>query len=105
MVKKEKVAGKGKHIFYLVAASGMLFYALSVLGQGSLDGGAKLFWYVWLAFTAVIIAANINMLLFMNEKKRKELARIKRAKAVHFEQALEKGITKYMTNKRKVRGE
>ncbi|MBH5317248.1 hypothetical protein I6N90_05415 [Paenibacillus sp. GSMTC-2017] len=105
MVKKDKGAGRGKHLFYVVIASGILFYALSQFERSNLQEGANLFWFVWMAFSAIIIAANINMLLFMNEKKRKQLARIKRAKSVQMEQAIEKGITKYMGSKRRANGE
>ncbi|MFF2888852.1 hypothetical protein [Paenibacillus sp. NPDC057967] len=103
MERKRKLPGKGRHVFYLIAASGMLFYALTQMGQSAGGGTAHLFWYVWLAFTAVIIAANVNMLL-MSEGKRKEMARIKRAKAQRWERALEKRISKRAETVQRTRG-
>ncbi|REK75843.1 hypothetical protein [Paenibacillus paeoniae] len=93
MEKKRKQPGKGRHVFYLISASGMLFYALTQMGHSNGGSASHVFWYVWLGFTAVIIAANVNMLL-MSEGKREEMARIKRAKAQRWERALEKRIAK-----------
>lgn len=96
--------GKGRHFFYLIAALGMLFYALARLEQGGTGEGFRLFWYAWLGFAAVIIAANVNMLLFVSEEKRRELARIKRAKAQQWESSLERRFAKREREKRAVRG-
>ncbi|RJE91119.1 hypothetical protein D3P07_03350 [Paenibacillus sp. 1011MAR3C5] len=103
MDRKRKLPGKGRHVCYLIAASGMLFYALTQLGQSGEGGAAHLFWYVWLGFTAVIIAANVNMLL-MSEGKRREMARIKCAKAQRWERALEKRIAKRSEVVQRTRG-
>lgn len=81
-------------MLYLILASGMLFYALTRLEEGGSVPGSDLFWYVWLAFTAIIIAANVNILLFMSESKRNELARIKKEKARQWERALEARLAK-----------
>lgn len=104
MERNRKLPGKGRHVFYLIAASGMLFYALTQMGQDGGSGASRLFWYVWLGFTAIIIAANVNMLLFMSEGKRKEMVRIKRAKAQQWERALEKRLAKRAEGIRSSRG-
>lgn len=103
MERKRKLPGKGRHVFYLAAAVGMLFYALTQMGQTGGGGASHLFWYVWLGFTAVVIAANVNMLL-MSEGKRAEMARIKRAKAQRWERALEKRISKRAEASQRSRG-
>lgn len=90
MGRNGKWKGKGRHLLYLIAALGMLFIAMTKLEQGGSEEGYRLFWYAWLAFSAVIVAANVNMLLFVSEEKRKELERIKHARAVLRERSLEK---------------
>ena len=94
MEKREWWTTKGRHLLYLAAALGMLFYALARLGQGGTEEYFRLFWYTWLGFAAVIVAANLNMLLFVSEEKRLELARIKRAKALQWERSLERRLSK-----------
>lgn len=90
MERNNKWIEKGRHLLYLIAALGMLFFAMMKLEQGGSGEGYRLFWYAWVAFSAVIIAANVNMLLFVSEEKRKELARIKHARAVLRERSLER---------------
>lgn len=103
MERNNKWKGKGRHFLYLLAALGMLFVALTRLEQGGSGEGYRLFWYTWLAFSAVIVAANINMLLFVSEEKRKELMRIKHARAVLRERSLEKLLGKRAGNRGKMR--
>lgn len=90
MEPKSNRNGKGKHLVYLIVALGMLFFAMMKLEQGGSGEGYRLFWYTWLAFSAVIVAANVNWLLFVSEEKRKQLAQIKHARAVLRERSLEK---------------
>lgn len=100
---RKPAAGKGRHVLYLLAAAGMLFYGLTKLETGGAGQAFHLFWYVWLGFAALIIAANVNMLL-VSEGKRKELERIKRAKALQWERRLKKRFASRESNMSKVRG-
>lgn len=83
-------AGKGKHMLYLALAAGMLLYASTGIGHAE-DGAARAFWLVWLAFSAVIVAANVNVLL-MSDAKRDRLASLKREKMRRWERAIEKRV-------------
>ncbi|MCR2802552.1 hypothetical protein [Paenibacillus soyae] len=103
MEQRSRWKEKGRHLLYLIAALAMLFYALARLEQGGTGEGFRVFWYAWLGFAAVIIAANVNMLLFVNEEKRRELARIKKAKALQWERSLERTFAKREKDKRSAR--
>ena len=104
MEKRGWWTARGRHLLYLAAALGMLFYALARLEQGGTGEYFRLFWYTWLGFAAVIVAANVNMLLFVSEEKRRELARIKKAKAQQWERSLERRFAKRGREKRTARG-
>jgi hypothetical protein len=81
------LSGKIRHVLYLLIALAMLVYALPRLELNAPWSLMSVFGLVWTLFALAIIAAHINALL-MNEEKRKELARIKRAKALLWEQKL-----------------
>ncbi|MEK3881753.1 hypothetical protein [Paenibacillus sp. PL2-23] len=104
MAKTSWWTARGKHLLYLMAALGMVFYALMRLEEGGAGAYFRLFWYSWLGFAAVIVAANVNMLLFVSEEKRRELARIKRAKRLNLERSLERRLAGGEKAKRIVRG-
>ncbi|MCU6712428.1 hypothetical protein M6D81_27405 [Paenibacillus sp. J5C_2022] len=78
---------KVKHAAYLLVATAMIFYAMPHLELGGPLQAENIFWYVWLAFSALAVGANANVLL-MNDEKRKELARLKRAKALAWERRI-----------------
>ncbi|CAM4186421.1 hypothetical protein FHS16_000130 [Paenibacillus endophyticus] len=80
-------SGKGRHVLYLLIALAMLVYAFPRLELSAPWSLLSVFGLVWLVFASLIIIANINALL-MGEEKRKELARIKKAKALLWEQKL-----------------
>lgn len=91
--RKEKAPSRGKHVVYVLAASGMLLYGM---GDMRLDGGDRAqtwFWLIWLTFAAAILAANMNALLMSGEKRRR-MAKLKILKARQREQALEKLLMK-----------
>lgn len=97
---KKRRAGKGKHIFYLLLATSMLVYASTGIAAAA-DGAARAFWLVWLAFSALILAANVNVLL-MTDEKRDRLARLKRFKWQQWERGIEKRLLKrYETKARR----
>jgi hypothetical protein len=81
------LAGKVRHVIYLLIALAMLVYALPRLELSAPWSLMSVFGLVWIGFSLVIITAHVNALV-MNEEKRKELARIKRAKALLWEQKL-----------------
>ncbi|MDF2835965.1 MAG: hypothetical protein K0Q63_1605 [Paenibacillus sp.] len=99
-----KKSGKLKHGIYILIAAGMLFYAFSDVGLAELEGAGGVFWFLWLAFSVVILAANANMLL-MTQEKREGLAHVKRAKIRRREQAIERYVNRRANEKvRRVRG-
>ncbi|CAM4115900.1 hypothetical protein L1N85_02870 [Paenibacillus alkaliterrae] len=88
------LSGKGRHVLYLLIALAMLVYGLPRIELNALWDGTSLFGLVWTLFAFIIVAAHVNALL-MKEEKRKELARIKRAKALLWERKLvEKAMAK-----------
>ncbi|QAY68273.1 hypothetical protein ET464_00580 [Paenibacillus protaetiae] len=58
----------------------MLIYAVPRLDFSGAWDAAQLFGVVWCAFALLVIAANINEILLVNEARRRQLDRIKRAK-------------------------
>ncbi|MDQ6422346.1 hypothetical protein RB620_23225 [Paenibacillus sp. LHD-117] len=100
----KKQAGKLKHAVYILAAAGMLFYAFAGVDLADLDGAGGLFWFLWLVFAGVIIAANANILL-MSEEKREDLARVKRAKIAQREKTIMNFVDRRAKSEvRRVRG-
>ncbi|WP_138752471.1 hypothetical protein [Paenibacillus sinopodophylli] len=81
------VNGKVRHVLYLIVALAMLVYAFPRLELTAPWSLMSVFGLVWLVFASLIVIANVNALL-MGEEKRKELARIKKAKALLWEQKL-----------------
>lgn len=93
------LGGRVRHVVYLLIALAMLVYALPRLELDAPWSLMSVFGLVWIGFALVIVTAHVNALV-MNEEKRKELARIKKAKALLWEQKLlQKG-----TLSRKARG-
>jgi hypothetical protein len=87
---KAQKMGRGKSVFYLVIATGMLLYGMSAMEPGDAGHrGQSLFWLVWLAFAALIIAGNANAILMSNEKRRR-LAQLKAYKSRQRERIVEK---------------
>lgn len=64
----------------------MLFFALPKLGVAEAPLG-NAFWIAWIAFSALVIAANGNIIL-MSEEKRNRLQEIKRQRALRLERKL-----------------
>lgn len=93
-------SGKGRHLLYLIIALSMLVYAWPYLELGGPWNAARVFGLIWTLFALLIVIANANALLLVSEEKRKELARIKRAKAMLWERRL----LQKTTGTRKVRG-
>ncbi|MBD2872913.1 hypothetical protein [Paenibacillus arenilitoris] len=83
------LAGKGRHVIYLLIAAAMLVYAAPRLALGAPWDWTSAFGIVWVLFALVVIAAHANALL-MSDEKRKELARIKRARAQLLQRKLER---------------
>jgi len=86
------LAGKGRHVLYLLIALAMLVYAFPRLELNAPWSLMSVFGLVWILFSLIIITSHVNALL-MNDERRKELARIKRAKALLWEQKLVKKAT------------
>ncbi|MFF2480617.1 hypothetical protein [Paenibacillus sp. NPDC058071] len=85
--------GKGRHVLYLFAAVGMLVYAVPEVKLGAPWALENIFGAVWILFALLVIAANFNAVLLINEEKSKELERIKRAKKRAWEHRLEKAAS------------
>ncbi|GGG74835.1 hypothetical protein [Paenibacillus radicis (ex Gao et al. 2016)] len=81
--------GKGRHVLYLIGAIAMLVYALPKLDLGAPWGLTSTFGMIWVGFALIVIAAHFNALLLINEAKRKELERIRRAKKRMWERQLQ----------------
>jgi hypothetical protein len=86
-------AGKGRHVLYLLIALAMLVYALPRLELSAPWSLMSVFGLVWILFALVIVTAHVNALV-MNDEKRRELARIKKAKALLWEQKLLQKVTR-----------
>lgn len=82
------LTGKARHLLYLLIALAMLVYALPRLELAMPWSRMSVFGLVWTLFALIIVTAHVNALLFMNNEKRKELARIKKAKALLWERKL-----------------
>ncbi|OMF35908.1 hypothetical protein BK133_09440 [Paenibacillus sp. FSL H8-0548] len=93
------LSGKIRQVLYLLIALAMLVYALPRLELDAPWSLMSVFGLVWMVFALVIIAAHVNALL-MSDEKRKELARIKKAKA----RLWERKLLQKETNSRRARG-
>ncbi|MGM0880057.1 MAG: hypothetical protein ACQEXQ_03345 [Bacillota bacterium] len=82
------ISGKGRHLLYLLIALAMLIYALPRLELNAPWDWTSVFGLVWVGFALVVITAHVNALLLMDDEKRKEMERIKRAKALLWERRL-----------------
>jgi uncharacterized membrane protein len=86
--------GKRRHVLYLLIALGMLGYGLPRLELGTTWELTNVFALVWTLFAFVIVAAHVNALM-LPEEKRKDLARVKRAKTLLRERRLaEKAVAR-----------
>jgi hypothetical protein len=85
---KAMFSGRARHVLYLLLALAMLVYALPRLELGDPLSVSSVFGYIWVALALLVVTANVNELLLMDEEKRKELARIKRAKYVLMERKM-----------------
>jgi len=81
------LAGKGRHVLYLLIALAMLVYAVPRLELSAPWSLMSVFGLVWILFALIIVTAHVNALV-MNDEKRRELARLKKAKALLWEQKL-----------------
>jgi len=84
---------KGRSFIYLAAALAMLAYALPRLELDAPWSLMSVFGLVWIGFALLIITANVHALFFITEEQRKELARIKRTKAMLWERKLERHMS------------
>ncbi|MCM3747986.1 hypothetical protein M3223_11550 [Paenibacillus pasadenensis] len=70
--------GKWKHGLYLLAALGMLAYALPRLELSSAWTAATVFGVLWSALALLVIAANLRVLLTDRERERRRISAIRR---------------------------
>ncbi|MCM3630021.1 hypothetical protein M3194_22055 [Paenibacillus glycanilyticus] len=94
--------GKAKHIIYLTVALAMLFFGVSKLELNGPWNAVTIFGVVWTLFALIVIAAHLNALLWMNEQKKKELARIKQMKRNTWERRLQQAVDR--RSNRRARG-
>lgn len=102
--KKPMKSGKGRHFIYLLIAVAMLIYALPQLEIGAPWNLMSVFGLIWVGFTLLVITANVNILFFVSEEQRKELARIKRSKALLWERKLQQKAAASVREQRRANG-
>ncbi|PLT47027.1 hypothetical protein NYE40_17405 [Paenibacillus sp. FSL W8-1187] len=78
---------KWKHGIYLLAALGMLVYALPRLELSGAWTAATVFGIMWSALAMLVIAANLRALASDRERERRRIAAIRRQQAYSREQA------------------
>ncbi|MGU3472248.1 hypothetical protein ACLBWT_14020 [Paenibacillus sp. D51F] len=83
-------SGKWKHGIYLLAALGMLLYALPRLELGSPWSFATVFGVLWSALALLVIAANLRVLISDRERERRRVAAIRRQRAMQNRKLLER---------------
>ncbi|AJY75981.1 hypothetical protein [Paenibacillus beijingensis] len=83
-------SGKWRHLLYLIGALSMLVYAAPKLEFGLPWTAAAVFGTAWTALAVIVIAANVWALLDLNERTKKRLARVKRAKALQWQRAMDR---------------
>ncbi|MCM3783220.1 hypothetical protein M3231_09565 [Neobacillus mesonae] len=74
--------GKWKHVLYMLIAGVMLVYALPKL---TFEGWSAGFSIAWLAFTLLVIGANLHFILGVDEEKKQALERVRKAKLRQWE--------------------
>ncbi|MGG4141638.1 hypothetical protein ABEW34_00780 [Paenibacillus algorifonticola] len=85
--------GRSRHVLYLLAAVAMLVYGVPRLDLGAPWSGTSLFSIVWLVFSLVIVAAQIDALM-QGEARRQQMQRIKRAKSRALERKLQQVVAR-----------
>lgn len=75
-----------KSLFYLIIVLAVVFYALPIIPISSQQLLDKIFSILWIVFALLIIGAHLNILLDLDEKKRKEIDRLERYKLWEKEQ-------------------
>ncbi len=83
-----------KRLFYLIITLAIVFYALPIIPISSQQVLPKMFSIVWIAFALLIIGAQLNSLLDLDEKKRKDLIKLERYKTWKKEQRILKSQAK-----------
>ncbi|SDT27684.1 hypothetical protein SAMN05444162_3646 [Paenibacillaceae bacterium GAS479] len=81
--------GKWKHGIYMLAALGMLAYALPRLELDSAWTAATVFGVLWSALALLVIAANLRVLISDRERERKRISAIRRQQAFQAGKRLE----------------
>jgi len=102
--RKTMKSGKGRHFIYLLIALGMLIYALPNLELSAPWSLMSVFGLIWIGFTLLVITANVNVLFFVSEEQREELARIKRSKAMLWERKLQQKAAARVSEQRRASG-
>ncbi|WP_338555194.1 hypothetical protein [Paenibacillus sp. KS-LC4] len=85
--------GRSRHVLYLLVAAAMLVYGVPRLDLGAPWSGTSLFGIVWLVFSLVIVAAQIDALM-QGEARRQQMQRIKRVKRQAMERKLQQVIAR-----------
>jgi len=91
--------GSLKHGLYLVAALGMIVYALPRLEMGQEWTSATVFGVMWIAMMLLVVAAQLHELLGVNESKRKELERVRLYKRRQVQRWVETKVRAYSRGK------
>lgn len=78
----------GWRFMNLVAASGMLVYAVPRLIVGGGMNAATLFTVAWVALALLVIGANLHELLGVEQETRERMRQVKRARRYKSEQRI-----------------
>ncbi|MFV9511206.1 hypothetical protein [Tepidibacillus sp. LV47] len=77
-----------KSIVYFIIALASLFYAIPRIPLFQGDLSAQIFAVTWILFALLVVGAHLDQLLFLDEEKRKQLARIKKYQRLKKEQEI-----------------
>jgi len=77
-----------KTIIYFIISLAILFYAIPRIPLFHADFAAQLFAFAWLFFALLVVGAHLDQLLFLDEEKRNQIAKIKAYKRWKREQEI-----------------
>jgi len=83
-----------KSLIYFIVSLATMFYALPRIPLLGYNNGAFIFSIVWLLFGLLVVGAHLDQMIFLDEKKRKRLARLKKIRYRKQEQIIMQMQTK-----------
>lgn len=86
-------SGKWRHLLYLAGTLAMLAYAFPRLELGQPWTASTVFGAAWTAFALLVAAANAWALADWNERTKRRLEQVKRAKAISRQRLADRVLT------------